>query len=283
MVEERRQAALETFPFFDTANKFNLSELAVALSQTHAGGKVVLLFNFPNNPTGYTLTKAEMASLTKILNQTANRGVNLVVICDDAYFGLFYESESCHESLFASLSQTHERLLIVKIDGATKENYAWGFRIGFITLSAKGLRQQHFSAIEQKIMGLVRSSVSSSSRLSQSLLLRGMTSRSYQHELATNLEKIKNRYLIVRDILSLRSSNTNLLRPLPFNSGYFLTFKIKDRKAETLRLELLKRGVGTISVGNDYLRVAFSTIAESDLEAIFSEIYDAASDVYGRV
>lgn len=283
VIEERRQALLKTFPFFDRADKLNLPGLAVALSQTRVGEKVVLLFNFPNNPTGYTPSKTEMSSLTKILQQTAERGVNLVVICDDAYFGLFYESDSCHESLFASLSKIHERLLAVKIDGTTKENYAWGFRIGFITLSAKGLSEQHFSAIEQKIMGLVRSSVSSSSRLSQSLLLRGMTSERYQDDLTANLQRNRNRYLAVRDILAHKSKKTDPLQPLPFNSGYFLTFRIKDEKAEMLRLELLKRGVGTISVGSNYLRVAFSTVAEKNLEALFVEIYDVAFDIFGRI
>ena len=51
-------------------------------------------------------------------------------------------------------------------------------------------------------------------------------------------------------------------------------------KAEVLRQELLRRrGVGTISVGDDYLRVAFSTVASADLEALFEEIYAVARQV----
>ena len=47
-----------------------------------------------------------------------------------------------------------------------------------------------------------------------------------------------------------------------------------------LRQELLRRrGVGTISVGDDYLRVAFSTVASTDLEALFEEIYRVAREV----
>ena len=67
----------------------------------------------------------------------------------------------------------------MKVDGATKENYVWGFRLGFLTLAARGLTAAHFTALEQKLMGAVRSSVSSSGMLTQSLLLRGMRTGTY--------------------------------------------------------------------------------------------------------
>ena len=282
VMEERRQAVLETVPFFDAEGGLNVPALAAALAQTQAGGKVVLLLNFPNNPTGYTPTDAEMAALAEVLEETARRDVVLVVICDDAYFGLFYDQESCHESLFARLSQAHEGLLAVKVDGATKENYVWGFRIGFLTFAARGLTDVHFTALEQKVMGAVRSSVSSSNMLTQSLLLRGMRAGTYQAERAANLRVIAERYACVREILAARAGAGGPLRPLPFNSGYFLTLQVAGGKAEALRQALLHgRGVGTISVGDDYLRVAYSTVAQADLEALFAEIYAAAGEVAG--
>ena len=61
--------------------------------------------------------------------------MKLVVLLDDAYFGLFYE-DSIKESLFGLLADTHPNILPVKIDGATKENYVWGLRVGFITYAA---------------------------------------------------------------------------------------------------------------------------------------------------
>ena len=280
VVEERRQALLETVPFFTPEGGLNVAALAAALERTPAGEKVVLLLNFPNNPTGYTPNDAEMAALADALQETAARGVLLVVICDDAYFGLFYEAESCHQSLFARLNQAHEGLLAIKVDGATKENYVWGFRLGFLTLAARGLSASHFAALEQKLMGAVRSSVSSSGMLTQSLLLRGMQTGSYHADRAANLEAIAVRYRRVREILAARSGAGGPLQPLPFNSGYFLTLRVAHGNAETLRRKLLHEcGVGTISVGDDYLRVAFSTVALDDLEALFAEIYSAAQEL----
>ena len=57
------------------------------------------------------------------------------MLCDDAYFGLFYHlgGESMTESLFGKLTGRHPNLLAVKLDGATKELFVWGLRCGFIT------------------------------------------------------------------------------------------------------------------------------------------------------
>ena len=280
IVEERRQARLGTVPFYGADGGLGVDALAGALGEIPAGGKAVLVLNFPNNPTGYTPTTGEMAALADVLRAAASRGVNLVVICDDAYFGLFFESESCRESLFAYLADADERLLAVKVDGATKENYVWGFRIGFLTFAARGLTEGHFAALEQKVMGAVRSSVSSSSMLAQSLLLRAMRTGTFHAEQQANLAAIAERYRRVRAILAARAGDGGPLQPLPFNSGYFLTLRVAGGKAEVLRQELLRRrGVGTISVGDDYLRVAFSTVASADLEALFEEIYSVAREV----
>ena len=283
IVEERREARLDTVPFYDEHGGLGVAALASALRAIPAGGKAVLLLNFPNNPTGYTPTGSEMADLAGVLREAAAGGVNLVVICDDAYFGLFFEAESCRESLFAYLADADERLLAVKVDGATKENYVWGFRIGFLTFAGRGLTEDHFAALEQKVMGAVRSSVSSSNMLAQSLLLRAMRAGTYHAEQEANLAAIAERYRLVRNILAARAGNGGPLQPLPFNSGYFLTLRVAGGKAELLRQELLRRrGVGTISVGDDYLRVAFSTVASGDLEALFEEIYTVAGELAGR-
>ena len=280
IMEERRGAVLETVPLFDAGGRLNVAAFGAALERTPSGGKAVLLLNFPNNPTGYTPLAAEVERLLELLLQQAGRGVRLVVICDDAYFGLFYDPESYRESLFARLCGAHERILAVKVDGATKECYAWGFRIGFLTFGARGLRADHFAALEQKVMGAVRSSVSSANMLAQNLVLRGMRSGSYQAEREANLEQVAARYRRVREVLAARAAAAAPLAPLPFNSGYFLTLRVAGGKAEALRQELLhRRGVGTISVGDDYLRVAYSTVALADLDALFAEIYAAAAVV----
>lgn len=93
------------------------------------GEKKVLVLNFPNNPTGYTPTFKEMDAITSTIKDAAEAGKKIVVITDDAYFGLVFEEEVAKESIFAYLADLHENVLAVKVDGATKEDYAWGFRV----------------------------------------------------------------------------------------------------------------------------------------------------------
>ena len=73
--------------------------------------------------------------------EAAEAGKEIVVLVDDAYYNLFYDETAIQESIFSKLAQVHDRVLCVKIDGATKENYAWGFRVGFITYSTKAKKR----------------------------------------------------------------------------------------------------------------------------------------------
>ena len=66
----------------------------------------------------------------------------------------------------------------------------------------------------------------------------------------------------------------------PFNSGYFMCLKLKSVDAEKLRVHLLdKYGVGAISIGRTDLRIAFSCIAEKDIQELFDIIYQAVQDL----
>jgi len=85
-----------------------------------------VLLNFPNNPSGYTPTIDEGEKITAVLKKAANAGNKIVVILDDSYFGLVFEDGVMTESLFSRLANCHENLLAIKVDGITKEEYAWG-------------------------------------------------------------------------------------------------------------------------------------------------------------
>ena len=48
------------------------------------------------------------------------------------------------------LAQAHQNILAIKIDGATKEEFVWGLRVGFITYGVKGGTKALYDALEQK-------------------------------------------------------------------------------------------------------------------------------------
>ena len=137
----RLQAQLGVYPFFNVSGGFNVEALRQALA-TRRSWKTLLILNFPNNPTGYSITKSEAEQVRSVLLEAADEGRNLIVVCDDAYFGLFYRDDVLQESLFARLAGCHERILAIKVDGPTKEEFVWGLRTGMLTFSATLLQRR---------------------------------------------------------------------------------------------------------------------------------------------
>ena len=93
-------AKLDTFPMFKEKG-MNISGLKEKLSQ--GSGKKIVLLNFPNNPSGYTPTVEEAKEIIDAIKEDAEKGNKILVICDDAYFGLVYEDGVEKESLFSWL------------------------------------------------------------------------------------------------------------------------------------------------------------------------------------
>lgn len=276
--EERNRASISTFPFYNPQAGLNIEGLKDALNRI-AGGKVILMLNFPNNPTGYSPTEWEARALVQLLKEQARKGLNILCVSDDAYFGLFYEKETHKESLFASLASLHENILAVKVDGATKEELVWGFRVGFLTFASPNIKTVEYDALDRKVMGAVRASISNSNNLTQNLLLRAMQSPDHREEKKAALAILKERYLKVKEITERLSSGSKL-EPLPFNSGYFMTFRFGGSSTEKLRKKLLmEQGIGTISIQDKYLRVAYSSVDLHHLEELFEIIFKTAEEL----
>jgi aspartate/methionine/tyrosine aminotransferase len=278
MLEVRKEANIVTFPFFNEEGSLNISGLKSTIDSHSSKGKLILILNFPNNPTGYSPTTDEAAKIIEVLHDTAQNGTDLLVASDDAYFGLFFEEGTNTESLFSKLYSLHENILAVKIDGATKEDYVWGFRIGFVTFGSKALGTEQYEALNKKLGGAVRSSVSNSSRIAQTLLLKAMAKKEYAAEKEKTFQLLKDRYIKVKEVLEKRTIG-KALKELPFNSGYFMSFKCSGISAEALRKELLNRGIGTIAIGEDYLRVAFASVDLAGIEELYTTIFEAADSL----
>ena len=172
----RYRAQMATFPFFSEEGGFNVQGLRQVLQTRCGAGKTLIILNFPNNPTGYSILKHEAEEVTLVLREAAENGCDLIVVSDDAYFGLYYDDAVLQESLFAHLAALHPRLLAVKVDGPTKEEYVWGFRTGMLTFSACAELDADalYAALEKKVAGAIRSAVSNVSHPAQSILVKAM-------------------------------------------------------------------------------------------------------------
>jgi aspartate/methionine/tyrosine aminotransferase len=204
-----------------------------------------------------------------------------VVILDDSYFGLVFENEITTESLFAELSGLHKNLLAIKVDGLTKEEYAWGLRVGFITYGIKGGTKELYQALEEKTAGAVRGNISNSPHLSQSLFINASKADTYLNEKERNKDKIKERYLKVKEILETHKEYREYYEALPFNSGYFMCVKIKKQNVDKVWQTLLdKYSTGVICYSEkNLLRIAFASTPTQKLEKLFNNIYEACREL----
>ncbi|GHT78782.1 hypothetical protein FACS1894130_05990 [Spirochaetia bacterium] len=277
--EDCREGKLTKVPFFAAGPGLDMEGISAALKQAAKTGIVRIILNFPNNPSGYSPTRLEEDALVALIGEIACGGADVLVICDDAYFGLFYEDDIIQESMFGRLVNLHERVLAIKLDGPTKEDYAWGFRMAFVTFGSKGLEQEHCDALVKKYMGIIRSSVSCANTPAQYLMLKTIEDPRTAGEKERYFNLLQGRYRAVKKFIAAHPKHP-VLTPLPFNSGYFMSFRCEDVEAETIRRELLSRyGIGTIALEKKYLRVTFAAVPEEQIPEIYETIYQAASEL----
>lgn len=278
IAEARRGSEFHQFEMFKDG-KFNIAGLEEAVkTEAKKYGSVRLILNFPQNPSGYSPTSAEVKELCRILKEVGESGAKALVISDDAYFGLNYEDTIEPESLFAHICDLHENVLAVKADGPTKEDFAWGLRCGFLTFGCKGFTEAQYENLVKKLMGVIRSSVSCSATPSQTLILKSFQDPNNDAEKAAFRKVLEGRYKVVRNFVDTHKCSD--LEALPFNSGYFMSFRTIGIDAEALRVKLLnEKGIGTIQIDSQTLRVAFSSIEENLIEKVYTEIYNTAEEM----
>lgn len=156
--DTRNDANLQTYPIFDKDGHYTTDSLVETL-QSYNKDKVIMILNYPNNPTGYTPTHDEVATIVNAIKALADKGTKVIAVVDDAYYGLFYE-DVYTQSLFTALTNLNSKIVLpVRLDGATKEFFAWGFRVGFMTFGTSD--QTTKEVLEAKVKGLIRSNISS--------------------------------------------------------------------------------------------------------------------------
>ncbi len=274
----KRGARVGRYPLLDLDSGFDLEGFRRVLAENAGLGKMIVLFNFPNNPTGYSITPAEADAITDALVAVADGGCDVVAMCDDAYFGLFYDEEVMKESLFTRLADAHPRILAIKLDGASKEDFAWGLRVAFITYGIAGGAGM-YEALEKKTGGCIRGTISNSPNLSQELVLRAMADPDYRAQKAEKFAVLERRAARARAVLA-EPRFAAAWKLYPFNAGYFLCVRLNDLNAEAYRVRLLDQyGVGVISTSDTDIRVAISCVDEADIGDLFDVMLTCALEM----
>lgn len=275
----KRNARVGVYPLLSERGGFDVGGFRKVVQEHARAGKIALLFNFPNNPVGYSITPAEADAITEVLVEAASQEhCDVLAVCDDAYFGLFYDESVFKESLFARLAAAHPRILAVKLDGASKEDYAWGLRVGFVTYGVAG-GEKAYEALEKKTAGCIRATVSNASNLSQTLLLKALRDPAYHAEVREKHAILARRAARACEVLS-QPRFAEAWSLYPFNSGYFLCLRLRGLDAEQYRVRLLdKYGVGVISTSDTDIRVAISCVEEEDIPDLFDVMLACALEM----
>jgi len=279
----RRGATIAHYPFFSQSGPGIDTEGFRRSIQEHSSGdrrKIVVLLNFPHNPSGYSITEAEGEAIRDALHEAARENdCKIVVVSDDAYFGLFYEPRVMKESLFTRLADCHENILAVKLDGATKEDYVWGLRVGFITFGVKGGSPDTYTAMEKKTGGLIRGTISNCPHHSQAILLKAMSDGDYARQRREKFAVMSARAAEVKEVLS-QERFADAWTPYPFNSGYFMCVKLNGLDGEAFRVRLLEEhGIGVIATGGSDIRIAFSCLEQADIAPLFDAMFECVQEM----
>ncbi|MBQ5391460.1 MAG: aminotransferase class I/II-fold pyridoxal phosphate-dependent enzyme, partial [Spirochaetales bacterium] len=226
----------------------------------------------------YTPTEKESDEIIAVLKKHADNGQKIVLVCDDAYFGLFFDDGPCRQSLFAKACGLSRNILAIKCDAATKEEMVWGFRVAFVTYGGTDFTDAQYDALVQKTMGAIRGSLSSCSMPGQNIILKGMTDPNHDSDRANGVQKIGERYLKLKETLKKYADN-EALKPLPFNSGYFMSFWCKANAEELRKYLLDKYQTGIIRSDDHHIRIAFSSVDVQNIEDLVDTVYKAAGEL----
>jgi aspartate/methionine/tyrosine aminotransferase len=271
------QVKINPFPL-TREGRLNCEELESLLNGPEK--TVRFLFNFPQNPTGYSPTQSDMDRLIPLLTEKADQGKDILIILDDAYQGLSHDTNIFPHSLFTVLENLHENILAIKVDGATKEYYSWGLRIGFISFGRKDMTDEEYAILEDKAASLVRSGISNISRLAQTMLLSVLNDPTAQSQKEAAATLISTRYHRVKSELDAHHEYKEQFVPLPFNSGYFFCVRIREGlDAHEIRRKLRQKySTGIMVPEEGLLRMAYSSLGENKIPQLLKNIYEACQE-----
>lgn len=259
---------------------FDPQAWARGLSGLEGEAPAIAILNFPSNPGGYFPTASERQALVDGLVEAADRRP-LVTVFDDAYAGLVYDPGCDPRSLFwDAVAAGHPNLIPVKVDGGTKEFGLFGGRVGFLTLGVEP-DGEVASILESKLKCLSRATLGSPVSTSQVTLLQALEADDIERQVEVVRRQLETRWR--RLSAALESVDRGLLRPLPSNAGCFALVEIEESlglSAEQVRRRLLDvESVGVVSIAPRYLRIAFCSLAEDDIERTVEAIERAVLDL----
>ena len=266
-----------------TETGLNIDALKECLENHINEERVVLLFNFPNNPTGYMPEFSELEKIADYLCRfSIDRQKFLPVIIDEAGYGFFYNSGICKESLFSFLVKrsfkTNAPLIPVLAKGSTKEDLAYGLRVASITIGGKFEK----SFLVQKIGGLVRGTLSAVCTTSQKAVSESIDQKDHELEIEQISKQMLNRHQhIINVAIPLAREKRNFdqyFYMYPCNSGFFITFRTSI-PAESLLEKAREKDIAFTIFNENHIRIGFSSLRKEDTIEFMLKLCESAREL----
>ncbi|MFW9897670.1 MAG: aminotransferase class I/II-fold pyridoxal phosphate-dependent enzyme [Candidatus Thorarchaeota archaeon] len=288
-------AKIKSFDFFKD-NNINLQGLKDAILEvSKVQEKIVIILNFPNNPTGYTPTFREANEIIDLLREIySSLKKTIIVIVDDAYESYVYNEDNIKISMFYDLHQLDENIIPIKLDGITKELLMYGGRIGFVTIGIKPnwvtnddeleiLKKE----IENKLEGMNRSTISNCNHFYQAIIQK-MFQENGIDQIIAERDKVKHLLKIRYEKINseLAQINDPDIAVDPNSGGFFLFVNLNPSKIRATEFadHLLKKykvGVIPIEKINDNIngiRIAYCSIDTQQIPEFINRINLALKD-----
>jgi aspartate/methionine/tyrosine aminotransferase len=288
-------ANVEVFEFFK-GDKINIESMETTITKVaKTQEKIIILLNFPNNPTGYVPTNKEGIEIVKILRDIQIKFIKpIIVLVDDAYEPYIYKEDVLNRSIFYDLHQLDENVIPVKMDGITKELLIYGGRIGFLTIGIKPSWINNDeeleilkSEINNKLEGFIRATISNCNSIYQYI-----TKKLFLEKGMNQLIQSRDR---VKELLKMRFESINFeLQKIsnpnisvdPNSGGFFVFLNLNPNKikAKDFADHLLKKyKVGIIPIENldenvNGIRIAYCSIDLGEIPELVKRINLALND-----
>ncbi|UCD02478.1 MAG: aminotransferase class I/II-fold pyridoxal phosphate-dependent enzyme [Promethearchaeota archaeon] len=288
-------AKIRSFEFFQK-NEINIEGLRIAINDVaKIQEKIVILLNFPNNPTGYVPSKKEGSEIIDLLRScqlTHNKPI--IVLVDDAYEPYIYSDNALNKSIFYDLHQLDENVIPIKLDGITKELLIYGGRIGFLTLGIKPHWLDNYEDLEtlklelnNKFEGFNRATISNPNSFYQVLTHDLFIEKGMDHIVHTR-DKVKNLLKERYDYINfeLGTINNPEISIDPNSGGFFLFINLNPKKIKATEFanHLLKKyKVGVIPIERldenvNGIRIAYCSIDLNKIPELIKRVNFALND-----
>jgi aspartate/methionine/tyrosine aminotransferase len=287
IVEKYLGAKIKPFEFIKN-QEFDLESFNTAIDEVaEVQTKIVIILNFPNNPTGYVPKREEAQNIINLLVKKQRRLKKpIVVLVDDAYEPYIFTEDGIKQSIFYNLHKLEEDIIPVKLDGATKELLLYGARIGFLTIGlkpnwTKNSEELHIlmKEIDNILSGFDRIIISNSNHFYQTLIVK-----LFKEQGIKNILKMRNKvYTLLKSRYELLNSELKKINNPdisidPSSGGFFIFINLnpsKIRASEFTEFLLRNYKVGVIPIEKPQenvngIRIAFCSI---DLKNITEFVY----------